>query len=225
MLPNPTTPTPTDSADYHLILDELLVDGMAVSRLVRIRANQEAEAPAPDNGADAVAAAGVALDLATAHERVSRAVRRTIGLARRLNDPATPHSPQHRAAARKRIIREVEDAIQRQATRPTDAECLQSELEDRLDGPDLDDDIDARPVPEIIADICRDLGLAEGRPSGHPWKRRTPGDIASLCARAARPPAKPEVTPSAAPPDPIEPAADPERIFRLAATPIRTPRA
>ncbi len=88
-----------------------------------------------------------------------------------------------RTAARKRIIRDVEDTIQRK-TKDDEAERLHAELLERLDAPDLDDDIDHRPVAEIIEDICRDLGIAN-YPGAHPWKRRTPADIAILADRAA----------------------------------------
>ena len=60
--------------------------------------------------------------------------------------------------ARKRILREVEDAIQRTEKSPNQ-DSLNAEFLDRLDAPDLIDDIATRPIPEIIADICRDLGL------------------------------------------------------------------
>ena len=65
----------------------------------------------------------------------------------------------------------------------TDAEALRSELVERLDSPDLDDDIENRPIADIIKDICHDLGLDTWR-GNHPWERRTPEDIKILCARA-----------------------------------------
>ena len=74
--------------------------------------------------------------------------------------------------------------IHRRATGPR-AEALQAELNERLDAPEFDDDLD-RPTAEIIAEICRDLGL-DDMPGSHPRKRRTPADVASLHARAARP--------------------------------------
>jgi hypothetical protein len=95
--------------------------------------------------------------------------------ARRRAPRATPR--------RRRIIRDVEDTIQR-TTGPAEAETLHAELLDRLDAPDLDDDIENRPIGDVIADICRDLGLA-ALPGTHPWKRRTTEDLATLCARAA----------------------------------------
>ena len=89
------------------------------------------------------------------------------------------------------------------------AEALTAELHERLDGPDLDSDITSRPIADIVAELCRDLGIAP--PAGpHPWKRRTPADIAALCARAAAPsrPARTETQahdapPSANPPPPV----------------------
>ena len=116
---------------------------------------------------------------AASYDRVTRSVRKSIWLVRKLSEP-----PKDRTAARKRIIRTVEDAIQCHAE-PSDAESLQEELLDRLDAPDLDDDIDNRPVADIITDIIRDLGLAH-IPGTHPWKRRTPPELAELNARAAQ---------------------------------------
>jgi hypothetical protein len=128
-----------------------------------------------------------------AYDRVTRAIRRTVTLlhklpelARKANEPPKPSAApkaERRTAARKRIIRDVEDTIQR-TTKDDEAERLHAEFLDRLDSPDLDDEIDDRPVDQIIADICRDLGLAHS-PGTHPWKRRTPADIAILAARAA----------------------------------------
>ncbi len=126
-------------------------------------------------------------DPVMAYERITRALRRNIALAQKLHEPPkAPAAPQYRdhAAARKRIIRDVEDTIQRTTKDGNDAERLHAELLDRLDGPDLDDDIDHLPIDDIIKDICRDLGIAHS-PGTHPWKRRTPADIAILAARAA----------------------------------------
>ena len=223
MLPQPTTPPPTDPAesDYRALLDDLMADAKSISRLAALRATQESETPPPETRADAAISARIVLDLSTAQENAARGIRRAILLVRNLDDPAAK-SPQNRIAARKHIIRDVENAIQRHAPRPTDAACLQAELLDRLDSPDLDDDIDNLPIPEIITNICRDFGLAETRPGGRPWKRRTPEDIALLCARAARPPSAPQAAPppSAAPANPpSDRAEDPERVFRLVATP------
>ena len=140
---------------------------------------------------------------------------RAAGVARGLAQPAVParNPAQHRAAARKRILREVEDTIQRTPT--PDGAALQAELQDRLDTPDVEDDLTTRPIPEIITEICRDLGLAS-TPGAHPWKRRTPGDIQQLCTRAATPsrqqpgagpkPSKPAIPQATAP---VQAASDP----------------
>jgi hypothetical protein len=163
-----------DAQYYRQVLHGLIDVGADLARLLP----QQAEA-AP--------IAQVGLDIAIAFDRISRAVRRTIALARKVAEPIPPAAErhdQHRVAARRRIIREVEDTIQR-TTGDADADTLHAELVDRLDGPDLDDDIDQRPIADIIADICRDLGLG-AMPGTHPWKRRTPDDLAALCARAGQ---------------------------------------
>ena len=218
MSSHPTHPQPNDpgqqAADahhYREVLHDLIGMGTTLAR----RLHDQAIAPAP-RPAHAPAAPSPAPDLialATAFDRIARAVRRSIALARTLAQPVAPAQDPaaNRAAARKRILREVEDAIQRRHHEGDTAEDLNAELHDRLDGPDLDDDIATRPTPDIIAEICRDLGLA-ALPGTDPWKRRTPADIRMLCTRAAatnRPGAAPQPTPSTPDPAPAGPPPSP----------------
>ena len=140
---------------------------------------------------------------------MARAVRRCIALARTLDAAPPARDPaQHRTAARKRILRAVEDTIARTADEgPDTPEALRAELRDRLDAPDLEDDIATRPIADIIQEICRDLGLA-AHPGTQPYQRRTPADVARLCATAAAPSAaSPHAAPGPAqPPTPQPPA-------------------
>ena len=152
---------------------------------------------------------------AMAFDRLARSVRRSIMLARKLAEPPAPAKDpaHHRAAARKRIIREVEDAIQRHSHAPDSADdadpaSLTTELHDRLDTPDLDYDLTTRPIADIITELCRDLGLA-ALPGTNPWRRRTAQDIQDLNARAAAQPgaAPPRPTPKPPSPNPQPPRA------------------
>jgi hypothetical protein len=160
-------PIPTsDTGSHHSdVLNRFIDFG---DRLVRLAVEQAEATTLPLDKA------------AAAYDRVTRSARKSIWLVRKLAE-----APKDRTTARKRIIRTVEDAIQCHAD-PSDAETLHEELLDRLDTLDLDDEIDDRPVADIIADITRDLGLAH-IPGTHPWKRRTPTDLAELHARAAQP--------------------------------------
>jgi hypothetical protein len=120
-----------------------------------------------------------------------------------------------RTAARKRIIRGVEDAIACRAP-AGEQEALHAEFLERLDRPDLEEDIAVRSTAEIVADITRDLGIA-GLHGTHPWKRRIPHDIAILNARAEmRPGAAPSekllALLASAPPRPTAPLPDLSRI-------------
>ncbi|MGI4939481.1 MAG: hypothetical protein ACRYHQ_02730 [Janthinobacterium lividum] len=145
--------------------------------------------PAPPPAPDAV------IRIATSFDQIARAVRRCIAQAQSLYDPkkqqpARPPAQQapDRTTARKRIIRAVEDVIQRPPDNDEcdDAEILLADLRERMDAPDLEDDIASRPVEDIIKEILRDLGLA-ALPGSRPWKRRTQADIAALNASAAAP--------------------------------------
>ncbi len=188
-----------DAHYYRHVLHDLVDMGAGLARLLHQQAIAQAQAAPHDPGTQPAPApalnVAVTVALTAAFDRIARAVRRSIALARSLAEPIQPASDpvQHRAAARKRILREVEDAIQRTASGAdaadaddASAEALTAELHDRLDASDLDEDIGSRPVAEIITEICRDFGLA-ALPGTHPWKRRTPADLEQLCARAAAP--------------------------------------
>ncbi len=183
-MPAPTQPEP---ARHAALLDELVVLGTDLARQIH-------------------AAAGTTLPLdgaAAAFDRVARAVRRTVALARRLDAPA-PTRPDTRTEARKRIIRGVEDTIERVAALSpavgAERDALVAEFAERLDDPALEEEIDHRPAAEIIADICHDLGLI-GSTGPALWKRRTPDEIHALLDRAeARPGSR--RSPSRRPPAP-----------------------
>ena len=194
-----------DPHGYRDTLHTLIGFGTNVARLLHDQAVQQAAAPAPANNPaqpppnrQPAPPPNPLIAIAAAFDGASRNVRRCIALARSLDRPAPNPSPT-RTAARKRILRAVEDAIHRATDGPStdsraDADVLraerQAELLDRLDSPDLDEDLTHRPIPDIIADLCRDLGLA-AQP-GQPWPRRTPADIALLRARAASHPGVPK---------------------------------
>ena len=150
-------------------LQDLLTDCADLGhRLARVAVEQAETATLPLKQATA------------AYDQATRCIRRCAWLVGKLAEPIAT-----RTAARKQIIRTVEDTIQRKPR--DDADDLHEELMDRLDKPDLDDEIDTRAIDDIIADIVRDLGLADHL-GLHPWKRRTPKDVATLIARATQPP-------------------------------------
>ena len=214
MSSTPSHPEPADLATqrdedaqyYRQVLHELIEIGTDLARTLHRQAT-----PAPKAEPSAEPAAAPTPDPTIAFDRIARTLRRTIALARKLSDPAPPrpaqlraeHTSERRLAARKQIIRAVEDTIQRRSN-GAEAEALHAEFYERLDDPDLDDDLDQRPVAEIIKDICRDFGI-EHFPGTHPWKRRTPQDVRDLYARAAQPTiAQPRMAqPGTAPPRPF----------------------
>jgi hypothetical protein len=116
------------------------------------------------------------------YERITRSIRRSMVMYQKLNEPQKLAPAYNRVAARKQVIREVEDAIERKATGDR-AETLRIELVERLERPEFDDELATRNVGELISEICRDLGISA---TMHPSKRRTPRDIAILHARATQ---------------------------------------
>ena len=181
--------------DFHRgLLHGALERTAALLALVHEQAERQAEharqhaAPPPD------------LTAATlSFERMARTLRRTIAFARHIAQPPrstaqrTAPWPAHapaRTAARKRVIRGVEDAIQHGAESDGHAERLYEEFRERLDSPEFEHELD-RPAGELIQEVVRDLDLAAAQRDGYPWRRRTPADAAALHAWAAAPPGTP----------------------------------
>jgi hypothetical protein len=198
MSPLPTKPqTPElDDAYYRAILQELIDGAAQLARQILENATppvgwaqpiktQEPLAPAPE-------AAPPETDPTVAYDRIARTIRRTIALARHIAD--NPAGQQRkptmdRTAARQKIIRNVEDKIdvRRRVDRDVDADELYAELNERLLDPELELDLQTRPIDDIIAEIVQDLGVArQGR--AFIFKRRKPKDLVDLRARAGAPP-------------------------------------
>lgn len=162
MIPHSTSTEPHSAADQEAegaqhcrrVLHELIDIGMERGRAIHAQAMADGAAPM--------------LELAAAFERIARAVRRCIALALVLSG-AVPS----RAAGHRRIAREVEDASRRRAG-GREAEGMGGERPDRLDASDLNA-VRGRPVDEVIAGICRDLGVAA-----------VPGTAAGLATLRAR---------------------------------------
>ena len=180
-------PTPAEPISAQQAAQELVDLGLSFARMLHKEAEALAKAPEASPKPDLLA-------LAAAFDTISRAVRRTLLLARELAKPLPParaaaSQPPDRTEARKRIIRDVEDLIYREHREtPRDIDTLEAELLDRLDRPDLEQDLAHRPIELIIADLARDLGV--GHSLDEPtrvWKPRTKADIATLEARAAAP--------------------------------------
>jgi hypothetical protein len=185
----PDRPHPTPQADpgpasdahpHRAILDDLIALATNVARHIHNQIVAE-----PDRTATP--------DLATAFDRVARGVRRTILLCQHLDTPPKPQVT--RTIARKKIIRYVEDEIARITDAPETAEPLREALRERLDEPDLDDDIANRPIREVIEEICRDLGISDDC-GLNLWQPRGATELAALRDLATRP------TPPPTPPTP-----------------------
>lgn len=119
------------------------------------------------DGAEAVLAkAGPRMaELARAFDRVSRAVRRTVALGKRLEAgwPVRAVSDTRAAMVRRQVSQGVAEAI-RQATTGEAAERLFDDLAEQLDDPAMDAEIATAPVEAIVTRVRRDLGLAAGVP-------------------------------------------------------------
>ncbi len=135
--------------------------------------------------------------VAAAFRQVARAVRLTMAQAERLDRgwARGGRVDDRHAMAQRQIARGVEDAIAREAGGER-AERLRETLTERLDSPDWEDLLEDRSPEEVIAIICRYLGLdpvrmtvqpplpksiivpemeeADPLPGGGGWKLRPP---------------------------------------------------
>ena len=198
-LPQETKSTQeAQEAEYYRHVLHIVIDiNVNLARVLNLQVQAHAEPDSPD-----APPLRELIEVAASLNDTSRTIRKCILVARKAAEPikAAPDPEQRRIAAKQRIIRQVEDKIHRHAFDEREGESLNAELQERLDRPDLDDEIDNRPVAEIIADLCRDFGL-EAVPGNDPWKRRTPEDIEILVARAAAPRAKRAAPPALVPAD------------------------
>ena len=198
-----------DALFYRDTLQELVHVGTTLARLLQTQAIADAQAAVQGRAPSTPLA-----DHAATFDRISRAVRRTITLARSLNEPVAPaRTPaQPRADARKPTLPEAgQDAAGHPAAAAgrDDAEAPCTGLRDRPEAPDRDpldrdrperpdrdvldrdEDDTGRPPAAVIAGIRRDLGL-DTPPGANGWTQRTPADctpadIEPLCARTAAP--------------------------------------
>ncbi len=112
--PPPTNPDPGQQAEdtqlYRHILHDVLHMATDLARIVHTQAVAEAQAAI----AAPAAFRNPPADPTIPFDRIARAIRRTIALARTPHEPVQPaRAPHHRAAARQRIVQEIEAAIAR----------------------------------------------------------------------------------------------------------------
>ena len=132
------------SLDGALSLDEARDAGLAV-----------------DSAETALAQASARIGTAAqAFDRASRAVRRTVALVQRIDAGWRPQggSDNHGSLVRRQAARSVGERITREHDGEA-AERLFDDLAERLDALELDGGLD-RPAEMVIAELCRELGLA-----------------------------------------------------------------
>lgn len=159
------------------VLGRLAEAGLNIALVVERRAMAAEAAEADAAEAAPVAAPEASGDVALAYARVSRAVRLTVALQgrvvkdlqaldedaarRRIREQADAgrERQQAEAARKERVERIVERLIRAEAADEAEGDRLADEAYERLEGDDIYGQLSARPVSEIIALICQDLGL------------------------------------------------------------------
>jgi hypothetical protein len=213
--PAPTTPTDPcrERTERHLrMLEELAEIGMDLARAVRQRALGAAAAEPADD------IQGIGGDLGLVFSRVARAVRQTLALEARIEDDRRMREDRAAAAEIRRVsaiewdhkdrrrtlvTRAVEQMIETEAeTDENRAEDLLADLDERLEDGELDADLAQHPISEIIARICRDLGITPDWSlwANEPWaieeaETAAPGSPFAAGSRPVPPsdPAKPQL--------------------------------
>jgi hypothetical protein len=158
--PEPTSPA-ADTAYYRGVLHRIIDCGVTLLQVLEEQATHPV-CPEP------------MVDAAAGFERIARTIRRTIALARTLDQPVVVRAASPHRAARTRIRREVEDAIGQDLDGAEAAESRE-DLRERMDRPEFENELADRPIEEIIAELCRDLAVGA---AGGVQRRRpeAPGD-------------------------------------------------
>ena len=191
-----------DAQLYRHVLHGLLHIGTDLARLLHQQAVAHAQAAMQDP-----APPGPSTDQATAFDRIARAIRRTITLARSLNEPLAPapdRTARPGAAARTPTLHETgQGAAGHPSATPAatpgrddSADASSADLHGHPEVPDRDapdrdeDDRDEDdtgcPPAAVIAEIRRDLGL-DTSPGAGAWTRRNPAGTAQPGTQAAAP--------------------------------------
>jgi hypothetical protein len=135
-----------DDAFYAATLREMVALGLDIGRIIHqqvvAHALDSPHSPIPESASHD-------------YDRVFRAVRRGILLAKRLNQPfpERPHTE-----ARHQPRREPDQTNESEAASPEKSDRI--DRRDRIDEPEHEDDLGNRPTPEIFNEIREDLGLA-----------------------------------------------------------------
>ena len=119
-----------------------------------------------------VGGVGPGLDFGLTFARIARAVRQTLALQARLDAVADVQAQlaaaarAGRAAAERRRVKQMKDRVRgcveeaiRAESDGGDAEALLLDLDERLDDPEIVDELGSRPIGAIVAGICDDLGV------------------------------------------------------------------
>ena len=175
---DPTTQADTPAVPEHAPSPRALIERQlwVLGRLAEAGLNLALAIERQGTAEDAAPAA--ASDVALAYGRVSRAVRltlalqaRTLGDLQALDEVAARRLDGDRVKAereRQGLVQQRKDRVQRivervigaEAACETEVDRLADEAAERLEHDDLYGDLTTRPVGEIIALVCRDLGLS-----------------------------------------------------------------
>ncbi len=186
---------PEDSLYYRGALREVVDMSLAQAR----RLNQQTIEAPPGKPAP---------DITIPLERVTRIIRYTIGLARKVAEPLpaapTASTSHEHTKTRDHIIREVEDVIL-DHFKGRAFKNFRDDLFCYLEKPDFERMIGKRPIPELITELARHLGLA-GLHGPEPLRYHTDEALEEIEERAnrPRPPREPPPWPEPSPKKPVQ---------------------
>ena len=161
-------PAETDAQYYRRVLHHVIDANVAI--LDKVKADCLDAPPAPTAAEQATAN----LQAAQACAHLGRTIRRCIMLAQRPAAPAAKPAPpvrDHYHVASKEILVVVGDAINKDCGSDIPrSDRLHAEMHERLESPEIDDAIDNRPIPVIIAELCHalDVPVPPRRPAPPP---------------------------------------------------------
>jgi hypothetical protein len=209
---HPTDQQTQDAQYFRSVMLEMVDLGADLMRRAHRQAVSQTEAPAPEADQSPARTKTPAPDAFVTFERITRCIRLTIALSNKLSRPvAAPVAPRQTPGGQTpggQTVRGKRKEWDGDPAKLTDAELAEriaacrAEREHDGNDRDNDDDLD-RPVPDIIAGICRDLGIAD-IPATRVAKRRIVADLEAIAARAAML-RSPETNTSYDPPDPPAP--------------------